>query len=275
MKQLRNLENKRRKLRKPLGHRRENVKEFTNHRVSREISNFSSKFPNSIVIFEKGLGKLKKTTWSPADVKTKTEYKLKANNISTFDIHPAYTSQICSHCGAIGTRTKGMVYFSCNSRGLGVGSNPSSTIGQYNADVNASINIALRGLHVLTLIGKTVGYEDGAVAEPNEQPDRSIMKPIPTAMIDMDGKDTQEIEKLPDETNVSRSSLCQNGQVPVLSFVDNQHCLNVQPMVKVKQAGSAPENDFSSSYKGFNKSLGRTELEQETDIGEVLSQSKF
>jgi len=109
------------------------------------------------------------------------------------------------------------------------------------------------------------------------------MKPIPTAMSDMDGKDTQEIEKLPDETNVSRSNLWQDGISSVLPFAET-HCLNAQakpqcnnaqPMVKLHQAGCAPENGFSSSYKGKNNSAGRTELEEKTNIGEVVSQTEF
>jgi len=39
--------------------------------------------------------------------------------------------------------------------------------------------------------------------------------------------------------------------------------------------GCAPENGFSSSYKGKDNSAGRTELEEKTNIGEVVSQTEF
>ena len=179
MKQLRKLENKRRKIRKDVGHRRENLKEFTNHRVSLIISEFASQFPDAMVVFESGLANLKNPTWSPANVRTKSDYKLSKYGIKTFDIYPAYTSMVCHRCGAIGIRDKGTVHFKCPSCNLGVSSNLASTIGQYNADGNASVNIALRGLYVLTRKGETVEHIDGSVAEPNTHPDENAQETIP------------------------------------------------------------------------------------------------
>ncbi len=281
MKQLRKVENKRRTLRKDVGHRRSDLKEFTNHYVSHEIAKFASKFPQSIVIFEKGLAKLKNPTWSPADVKEKSEYKLNGVGISTFDIYPAYTSQICSHCGAIGTRVTGTVHFSCTSCGLGVGSTPSSTIGQYNADVNASINIALRGLRVLTLIGKTVGYEAGTVADPNIHPRWDTAREATTTgireAVEIKGKtqlvceckDVQPIQITPvgvvDETKpkaqADGSRSTSHGKRITCGMIPPRNCV--------------PENGFSSFYKQNNNFAGRTELDEKTKISEVLSQSEF
>lgn len=168
-KQLRNVENKRRKLGKEVGNKRFNLTDHTNHKVSSEIVKFASQFKNPIVIFEKNLTNMKNAFWSPADVKTKTEYKLKSKGIWTFDVYAAYTSMLCHKCGSMGIRDKDNISnFYCPSCGLGRGSTPHESIGQYNADVNASINIALRGLYVLTRKGD--GCRDGIVVEPNVLP---------------------------------------------------------------------------------------------------------
>jgi len=172
LKHLRTAENKRRKHRKPVGYRRINLTNSTNHRVSHEIELFASKFPNSIVVFEKNLANLRNPTWSPSDVRAKSEYKLKEHGISTLDVHSGYTSMICHRCGSFGKRKKGSVHFSCPACGLGQKIDNSHKVifdGLYNADGNASVNIALRGLYVLTRPKKekeTVGYTNGDVASP-------------------------------------------------------------------------------------------------------------
>jgi len=281
--QIRNIGDKRREKRKYVGNRYRNVSETVSHQISAEAVKFISQFRNPVVFFEDlNMDKKKRrhkfgkknakgsrrmlSRWDYGAIRRKIEYKLEAYGIWTMGINPMFTSQTCNNCGAIGIRDG--IGFKCERCGLGIGSNPVGTIGQYNADVNASTNIALKGLFAL------YGQKVGVVADPYEQPDRSVMKPIPTAMSDMDGKDTQEIEKLPDETNVSRSNLRQEGVSLVLPFAE-KHCQNAQPMVEIHQVGCAPENGFSSSYKGKDNYAGRTELEEKTNIGEVVSQTEF
>ncbi len=121
------------------------------------------------------------------------------------------------------------------------------------------------------------GRKVGFVTDPYEQPDRNVMKPIPTAMIDMNGKGTQAIEKLPDGTKAETqvwSNLRQEDNLSVLPFAE-KHCKNAQSMVHDNQAGCAPENIISSCYKGKNNFAGRTELDSESDIGEVVCKTKF
>jgi len=278
MRQLRKVENKRRKLRKDVGHRRNDLKEFTNHYVSHEIAKFASKFPQSVVIFEKGLAKLKNPTWSPADVREKSEYKLKSVGIGTFDIYPAYTSQICSHCGAMGTRVTGTVHFSCPSCGLGVGSTPASTIGQYNADVNASINIALRGLRVLTLIGKTVGYEVGTVADPNIHPNDTAREATTTGIREaVEGK-TQLVCERKDVQLVQITPMGVMDETKPKAKANGSRSTSHSKRItysKIPPSDCIAENGFSSCYKGKNNSSGRTELDEKTNISEVLSKSEF
>ncbi len=180
MKRLKLLENKRRRLRKKVGHKRTNLRNSSNHKVSSELVKFASRFENPLVIFEKDLASLvnKKGSfaiWSPADVKLKTEYKLKSKGIWTFDIYTAHTATLCNNCGAIGIRDKhNRSNFYCPECGLGSGSTPEGIVGQYNASVNSSINIALRGLYVLTRPSQaenSYGHRDGNVEEPNARPD--------------------------------------------------------------------------------------------------------
>lgn len=234
MKQLKKIESKRRYLRKEVGHRRENLKEFTNHRVSHIIADFSAQFPNPIVIFERGLANLrtKYMTWSPADVRSKSEYKLAKQGIKAFDIFPAYTSQICHRCGVIGIRENGTVHFQCPSCKLGVGSNPTNTIGQYNADGNASVNIALRGLYVLTRPPKereTVEHIDGSVAEPNTNPNENTQETIP-----------QVISEVFDGKSVRKCVTPDTGET-ILGISIRQES---NPMVEIHQETESQKSDF-------------------------------
>ncbi len=299
MKQLRKVENKRRTLRKEVGNRRSVLKEFTNHHVSHEIAKFAARFPQSIVIFEEGLAKLKNPTWSPADVREKSEYKLKGVGIGTFDIYPAYTSQICSHCGAIGTRLSGTVYFSCPSCSLGVGSTPASTFGQkyvrgqYNADVNASINIALRGLRVLTQIGKTVGYVAGTVAAPPvNTPRMEIVSPNTHPICETAQEARPQAISEAVEIKGKTSPVCERKDVQPVQMTLMGVMGETKPKAQADGSRSTPhgkrvtygkippstccaENGFSSLYKQTDNFAGRTELEEKTNISEVLSQSEF
>ncbi|MDP2363907.1 MAG: transposase [Ignavibacteria bacterium] len=280
---LKTIAQKRQEKQKKPGDRYKNVSETVAHQISAEAVEFVNQFRNPVVFFEDlNMEKKKRrhkfgkkntknsrrmlSKWDYGSIRRKMEYKLNAHGIWTMGINPMFTSQICNHCGAIGIRDG--IGFKCERCGLGVGSSPAGTMGQYNADVNASINIALKGLFSL------YGRKAGVVADPIEQPDENVQKPIPiseitelVAVTGIEGIKTRRSETVAVcpanagavETNVSRSILCGS----------------VQPMVEVHQAGSAPENGFSSCYKQKNNFGGRTELEEKTAMREVVSQTEF
>jgi len=271
MRHLKKIANKRRESKKEVGNKIRNIQDTNAHRISRAIVNFTTQFNNPVMIFEdlksmkknrlrkKYGGKAKKgqrkmvASWNYADLKTKTDYKLKEKGIWTFEVRAWMTSQYCHRCGAIGIRDG--IHFHCENCGLGCGSTPQSTVGQYNADVNASINIALRGIHVL------YGREPDTVAVSNGQPDDSTTSPIPTEMNGA-GRYNSKSNRL-DKTNAR----IENGGSLAVSD---------QPNAQVSVAGGAPENDlYSSLFKGNDKNAGRIEPEEQNAIREVLSQSKF
>ena len=268
MRHLKKIVAKRQESGKDVNNRIQNIQTTNAHRISHAIVEFALKYPAPIVIFEdlnsmkkqrlrqKNGGKaskgLRKTvaSWNYADVKTKTDYKLAEQGLYSFEVKAWLTSQLCHRCGAIGIREG--IGFKCPSCGLGVGSNPTSTIGQYNADVNASINIALRGLHVL------YGRVKDTVVVSNGQPHETISNPIPMEMTDSRRYDN-ESNRL-NETTASEDANRSSSTV------------SDQPMANVSQANCVPENDIlSSSYKGVDNYPIRTESEQKSDISEMLS----
>jgi len=197
--------------------------------------------------------------WDYGSIRRKIEYKLEFYGIWTMGVNPMFTSQICSHCGAIGIREG--IGFKCERCGLGIGSSPVGTIGQYNADVNASINIALKGLFAL------YGQKVRVVADLDEQLDENILNPIPTEMRGIESIKTRRSETV---------AVCPENSGAVETKTEAQAednrsilCGSAQPMVEIHQVGSAPENGFSSLYKGKNNFKGRTEFDYETDIREV------
>ena len=201
--------------RKPISNVIKNIQDTTSHQMSRKIVNFALEFDNPVVFFE-DLKSMKKNrlrvksggkegkyqrrmiaAWNYAELITKTNYKLKAEGIWTMEINPYLTSQKCSNCGTIGIRTGST--FHCEACGFGCGSTPQGTIGQYNADVNASINIALSGLFVL------YGRKGGRVALPIGLPDETVVNPIPTEMTGMEGKTTIDAVSLKKQAIVACS----------------------------------------------------------------------
>ena len=70
--------------------------------------------------------------WSFVPLQSFVAYKAKRSGIKIEYVEPAYTSQTCASCGALGAR-RGDV-FSC------------TTCGTVHADVNAAVNIAAGGV---------------------------------------------------------------------------------------------------------------------------------
>ncbi len=273
MKHIKKISKLRQVSRKEVGHRVENIQDTSADQISRNIVNFTKQFPSPVVIFEdlKNFEKSKRRTgkskgkplrkmlnsWNYGDVKNKTEYKLNEYGIWIMEVNPQYTSQRCNKCGAIGVRSQVDNTFHCTACGYGVGSSPTGTVGQMHADINASINIALRGFFDLYGRGK------GIVCDPNVEPSETIMNPIPTEMIGVDGTKTRKSETVEQERKVERqvsSNVCGSQQ----SIVEIVSAVNRVP------EKSQDNYHFSSFYKGNNKKSVSTEFEEKTTIGEVL-----
>jgi IS605 OrfB family transposase len=75
--------------------------------------------------------------WAFRQLQRFIEYKAEALGKTVIYVNPAYTSQMCSRCGQKGIRTESM--FKCSICGF-----------ELNADLNASRNIAQRGMSVLS-----------------------------------------------------------------------------------------------------------------------------
>lgn len=200
---------------KPISNNIRNIQDTTSHQLSRRIVDFALEFENPVVFLEdlksmkknrirvKNSGKEGKyqrrmiSAWNYAELITKTNYKLKAEGIWTMEINPYLTSQKCSNCGTIGIRTGST--FHCETCGFGCGSTPQGTIGEMNADVNASINIALTGLLVL------YGRKGGRVALPNGLPNENVVNPISTEMTGTEGITTVDAVSLKKQALVACS----------------------------------------------------------------------
>ena len=77
-------------------------------------------------------------SWSFFRLQQFIEYKAKEHGITFLKIKPHYTSQECSFCGIIGSRSGET--FRCNNRKC------SAYPKKLNSDINAAFNIAKRGL---------------------------------------------------------------------------------------------------------------------------------
>jgi IS605 OrfB family transposase len=82
--------------------------------------------------------KTKLGRWNFADLRVKLEYKSLLNGVKLIVVNPAYTSQMCSSCYHIGKRTNKV--FKCT--------NQNCKVDTVDADINASLNIALLGATV-------------------------------------------------------------------------------------------------------------------------------
>ncbi len=262
---------------KEVGNRVQNIQDTISDQISRKIVNFTKQFPNPVVVFEnlqnmeKGKRKTGKSggkplrkmlnSWNYGEVKSKTEYKLKENGLWIMEVNPQYTSQRCNKCGAIGVRSQVDNTFMCSACGYGVGSSPTGTIGQMHADINASVNIALRGF--FDLYGRTIQNVERKeiVCDSNAEPSENIMNPIPMEMIGVDGIKTRKSETIEQERKIERevsSIVCGSQQSIVLiaNAVD-----------RVPEKSQVDSYRFSSPYKENDNSSGRTEFEEKTNSG--------
>jgi IS605 OrfB family transposase len=111
------------------------------HTISKRIVEYAKQFPKPIIVLER-LGHFKNKSrnkrwnfllgnWARKKLEQMIEYKANWEGIPVVYINPAYTSLYCHYCGAKGKR-KGKI-FKCLNCGR-----------TYNADANASMNLAKR-----------------------------------------------------------------------------------------------------------------------------------
>lgn len=247
-----------------------NITETTLRQIAYSASEWIKQFPNPILVFEdlkmqkskvrrkyggKSGKQLRKliNRWSYNKIKKMILQKVMSNGIYGIGINPRYTSQFCNKCGVMGVRDG--IHFKCEC-GLGVGSNPTSAIGQYNADVNGSINIAKKGYFSLYEKNK------GKVVVPKRHPNERDGQPTAYWI-------TRRYENTQSKENQSKD--CENVNK---CLHDTLTMSELNAMVGVVEC--LPENNqFSSPYKEENKKSIRTKSEQKIDISEVLLQSKF
>lgn len=123
------------------------------HKISRAIVN-QAKETNSLIVLgdiknirkngkDKGRHFRRKLNIMPFQKLSQyIEYKANWEGLQVIKVSEAYTSQTCSKCGQLGTRTNGLFKCSCGY--------------QDNADRNGAINIAKRGLGQASKSGATV-----------------------------------------------------------------------------------------------------------------------
>jgi IS605 OrfB family transposase len=137
-----------------------------NHRIAKLVVSQ----PFSVIALEKlEVKKTKKNgkcfnrklgNWAWKQLQAYIEYKAEALGKTVIYVNPAYTSKTCSRCGQRGTR-KGSV-FRCKHCGF-----------ELNADLNASRNIAHKGM---SLLGRLLVNEPYATPQAS-QPKRGSCKP--------------------------------------------------------------------------------------------------
>jgi len=131
-----------------------------NHRIAKLIVNQ----PFNLIALEKLKVKKEKTNgkrfnrklgnWAWRQLQTFVEYKAETLGKTVVYVDPAYTSKTCSRCGQKGTR-KGLI-FKCKHCGF-----------ELNVDLNASRNIAQRGM---SLLGRLLVNEPNATPQIISQP---------------------------------------------------------------------------------------------------------
>lgn len=125
-----------RRLLKKISGREKRFMTWVNHNISKEIV---SSFAGNKIIMEnlKGIRKISRgrkmnywiSNWSFFQLQNFIQYKAEIKGIEVVRVKPNYTSQICSKCGLLGSRSgSSFVCFHCNY--------------SLNADLNASQNLA-------------------------------------------------------------------------------------------------------------------------------------
>jgi len=130
------------------------------HVVSKRIVEYAKQFSKPIIVLER-LSKFRNNSWNKRwnfllgnwprrKLQRFIEYKASWEGIPVVRINPAHTSVICHYCGARGKRDG--LTFKCTGCGR-----------QYNADSNASMNLARRFRQLLDEPKAVIGERSGGV----------------------------------------------------------------------------------------------------------------
>ena len=118
--------------------REKRFKAWVNHNISKQIVNSCEAGDTIIMEKLKGIRRNKGRKfnfwlhgWSFFQLQKFIQYKSLRKGIRTIKVNPYHTSQICSKCGMLGSRSKG--FFVCHHCGYSL-----------NSDLNASYNLAKR-----------------------------------------------------------------------------------------------------------------------------------
>ncbi len=93
------------------------------------------------------------SNWSYYQLQQLITYKAERKGIEVIKVSPAFTSQICSRCGKLGSRIKG--FFSCVSCGFSL-----------HADLNASRNLAQGRSYVRQVVVNQPHISDNEIKAP-------------------------------------------------------------------------------------------------------------
>jgi IS605 OrfB family transposase len=125
------------KLLKKISGRERRFKAWANHNISKQIVSICE--AGSTIVLEniKGIRNNRRgrrvnfwlNGWSFYQLQSFIEYKALQRGIMVIKVNPYRSSQTCSHCGELGSRSKG--FFVCSHCGYSL-----------NADLNASFNLA-------------------------------------------------------------------------------------------------------------------------------------
>ena len=133
------------------------------HTVSKKVVEYAKQFEKPIIVMER-LGNFNNNSWNKRfnfllgnwarrKLQKMIEYKANWEGIPVFYVNPAFTSVICHYCGKKGKR-KGSI-FKCSRCGR-----------QYNADLNASMNLVLKFRQFLDEREQMIGERSGKGVSP-------------------------------------------------------------------------------------------------------------
>ena len=123
-----------------------NTTQTINHTISKHIVDFALKNQAGTIRLEDLSGITRELSntfvlknWTYFQLQTMIEYKSKKYGIVVEKVEPAYTSQVCSHCGTKGKRVS-QKDFVCQNESCDENDK------KHNADLNAALNIAKGGV---------------------------------------------------------------------------------------------------------------------------------
>jgi len=133
-----------------------------NHEISKQIVKIAKNHSKPIIILEELHRFNPKLTWNFYQLRQMIEYKALKQNIIVATVNPMNSSNTCNKCGYTDKENRKGINFKCLKCGY-----------QINADVNASINLALKYMAengIINLAQRYMRSAEADVAQPNEPP---------------------------------------------------------------------------------------------------------